>query len=253
MLARALLAAVAALLLRAGAAPAQLPFEPPKGRACVRVARYVPPPAVSQLADSAALLAELDSLIAGRKTAPGHFVAFSLRFLADGSLRDVKVVTESLGDQRAALQAMVRRHVRPQPPRPKPFSWGMTLEKDPASNLVLEVQQALACPPQLENRDLLAARLTWELDAFQRMGGHLPPTGRVVLVKLRIRPDGVPTSLAVTRTSGDPALDDAALRMVALARFLPGLAYLGSPQLVPVPVLVQMPVTFKPGPGPAVR
>ena len=66
------------------------------------------------------------------------------------------------------------------------------------------------------------------------------------MVKMRVLPDGSTTGLAVTRGSGDPWLDQAAINVMAAARFQPGLAYLGSPDLVPVQVLVQMPVTFMP-------
>jgi TonB family protein len=244
---RTLLAALALSLLGATAAHAQVVFDAPPGRRCVKSVSYIPKPSVAELTDSASLIAELDSVIAGLKAAPSHLVNFEIRFLANGTLKDVRAFPRELGRERAALQETVRRRVRPQTERPKPFSWGLSVEKDSASAVRLEVHGPLACPPAIDNRDAIARSLSWEIAAYQQSHGRLSG-GRRVMVKMRILPDGTPTSLGVVRSSGEPSLDQAAIRVMHGARFLPGLAYVGSPELVAVPVLVQMPVTFMPGP-----
>jgi TonB family protein len=247
---RTLLAARALSLLGATAAHSQVVFDAPPGRRCVKSVSYIPEPSVAELTDSASLVAELDAIVAGLKAAPSHLVDFEIRFLANGTLKDVRVFPRALGRERAALQETVSRLVLPQPVRPKPFSWGLSLEKDSASAVRLEVHGPLACPPAIDNRDAVARSLSWEVGAYQQSHGRLPTGGRRVMVKMRILPDGTPTSLGVVRSSGEPSLDQAAIRVMYGARFLPGLAYVGSPELVAVPVLVQMPVTFMPGPAP---
>jgi TonB family protein len=91
--------------------------------------------------------------------------------------------------------------------------------------------------PQLVNREevIEAARVLYPAD-MQAAG-----LGGIVSVGIRVGVDGKAGETTIYETSGSPALDSAAVQVARRMEFSPGML-----DGEPVPVWVQMPVTFRP-------
>jgi TonB family protein len=235
------------LLLPSGvAAQARISYEIPPDRShCTKVQDYVPPPSLAELADSAALDADFRRLLE-RVPAEDRVVTALVHFRPNGEVERVEIPRGVDGRIRKEVEAVVRSRVRPQPPRSRPFEWPLQVEADQPPAFEIRVLPFLVCDPELANGRILQFLMREDAARFaaeHRLGG---PGGRTVVVRARITATGLMKDFRVARSSGDPAIDEAALRMMRLAEFRPGLVYAGSPRLQGVPMLIQMPVTFAP-------
>ena len=89
-------------------------------------------------------------------------------------------------------------------------------------------------PPQLVNRDVVRQQLN---DALGKLPGV---NGLTTQVWLLVETDGTTTGVAVRKSSGNPAADSAAVRIVRLMRWRPALK-----DGRPVATNVQLPVVFR--------
>jgi TonB family protein len=126
------------------------------------------------------------------------------------------------GPIRAALLDAVQR----------PVAARLLIRLDLNDHQRLRLAPALECPPAVRTQADLR-RYTTALQSFRA------PPGRAMLQFL-VRPDGALTAFQIRISSGDPDLDRAALSVVPLLRFTPGLI-----NHVPVPSLVRFPVEVR--------
>jgi len=104
---------------------------------------------------------------------------------------------------------------------------------DPAQE---PVYTPFTAPPQLVNREEVRVSLENNFPVAKRNQGGDWATS----VWLYIRDDGVVERIRINESSGDPVMDEAALRVARVMRFSPA-----ENRGEPVPVWVSIPVTFR--------
>ena len=95
--------------------------------------------------------------------------------------------------------------------------------------------------PRLQNRREVADALRRHYPADLRRAG----IGGTVVLDVLVSPDGAPRTASVARSSGRTTLDQAALEVVRVARYSPGVVTLpDSEQRCRMPVWISFPLAF---------
>lgn len=227
---RAALLAAAALAFAAPAARAQGGM----------IDLLTPPPPVSVLLDSAALVQDVARL-ALQPPPSGIPPVFSLDFDSTGAPQPVKAMHERMpaayGDP---VIAAITARLRPQPPSRRGIHTYVRVIAGP--HAVVDRPKMLVSQPELVNRNQVSRLLGRAADRHAA-GLRLFPRGTYfTMVHFPVRTDGTPVVEEATlmQPSGNPGLDQEALDVVGEMRFRP--ATVGG---IPVRVWVTVPVTFQ--------
>jgi TonB family protein len=168
-------------------------------------------PALSQLADSAALVAAVQEF--GRRYPVSSGVAFglySVGFNAEGAVERVKSIDYFLPQgKEPELEGLLRQHLRPQAAGK---SWGIRLRVEPAGNPVVRVGRSEVCEPESSTR--------FSVEAPSLEGGRRPTP-----LRLRVFVDagGNVTDVQLLRGSGSDELDRWVQDTLRRRQFSPGL------------------------------
>ncbi|HEX9940140.1 MAG TPA: energy transducer TonB [Longimicrobium sp.] len=168
-------------------------------------------PALSQLADSAALAAAVAEFATRLPLREGNmFALYSVAFNASGAVERVKDLEYLLPQGKAAeFEELLRQHLRPQA-RGRSFSVRVRIE--PGGNPVFRVGRSEICEPQLSAR-------------FRVSSPSLEGTRRPTPIRVRVvvAPDGTVTDTQLLRGSGSDGLDRWVLDALREFPFQPGL------------------------------
>ena len=179
--------------------------------------------------DSTSLVAD----VSAAWTPVDGLVLASVWYDSVGVLDTVQVLSTSLAEaDRSRMRAAVNRNV---PPRAEAEAVVRLVLGDRTGPTVRRVSAFKGCAPVLLHRDWLAVQLQTE-------GQVLRPWKRLtVMVMLRVREDGRVTEARVDESSGNPAADAAALRILTRATFTPAMI-----EGIPVEVWTRFPVSLSP-------
>lgn len=216
-IARALSLLAAALLLAPSSASAQsraeqlLSDRPPLRRGCTisSVPNHLPP--LSQLADSAALVAAVAEFARQHPISERTmFGLYTVAFNAQGAVARVKHLEYFLPQGRAdEFEEIVRRSLRPQAPG---RAWSVRLRVEPAGNPVVRVGRSEVCEPESNTR------FSVEWRALE--GGSRPASPRV---RAYVDAEGNVGDVQLLRGTGNEELDRWVQDSLRRRRYLPGL------------------------------
>lgn len=209
--------AAAALLLVPAAAGAQSRAEqllsdrpaPRDGCTIAREPRQLP--ALSQLADSAALAAAVSEFATRYPLREGAiFGLYSIAFNAEGAVERVKDLDYMMPQGRAdEFESLLRQHLRAQRPG---RSFSVRLRIQPAGNPVFRVGRSEVCEPLANTR--------FSVEAPSLEGGRRPTPIRV---RALVDEDGNVGDVQIVRGSGSDELDRWVQDTLRRRRFQPGL------------------------------
>ncbi|HEX5725175.1 MAG TPA: energy transducer TonB [Longimicrobiaceae bacterium] len=172
---------------------------------------------LSAAVDSVALVEALRRIPAPD---PSWFNVFRVEFDSAGRPEPVEAVSRRLPDSYALPVAnLITAHLRPQPPRRRPFAALVRVVAGPDPRL--EMPDFRERPPLLINRDWLGSQMSELAQHAVEAGPTFPAGGAQVIVKMRVEEDGTVSSAAVVRSSGFPTLDLRAVEIVRQGRFRP--------------------------------
>lgn len=184
---------------------------------------------LDEVVDSAGLQAGVAGLWA---PGMGRTVA-SIHYDSAGSLDTARVASATLREEgEARLAAMVLSHARPEG---APGEGAYLFLGDEGGAAPRRVPRLAGCAPRLLRRDLLTRRLTEEAAA---LGVFRLVTASVMV---HVQADGRAGEVRVSRTSGDPAVDFVAMRVLRDATFTPGML-----EGIPRALWASFPLTFTP-------
>ena len=185
-------------------------------------------PALSQLADSAALVAAVSGFGQRYPLREGTmFALYSVGFNAEGAVERVKAIDYLLPQGRdAELEAVLRQHLRAQGAG---RAWSIRLRVEPAGNPVVRVGRSEVCEPESTTR--------FSVEAPSLEGGRRPTPIRLRAV---VDAQGNVTDVQLLRGSGSDELDRWVQDTLRRRRFAPGLV-----DGVPVPMDHEETVPFR--------
>jgi TonB family protein len=156
-----------------------------------------------------------------------------------GQVSDVRAPVEEAMPlpERDALIAIVRANVRTIAPRPR--GWTTHLLVTPGGDARIEETHLAVMEPAVSDRITLTRRLERETQRLMRADETLGAATLTVRLRMRIRADGTVESHTVTLSSGRPAVDEAAVRILTRTLFTPAVA-----EGVAVPWWVIQPIRF---------
>lgn len=224
----------AATSLRAQQAPAA-PAAPvaDSGVAAVRAT-----PTLQSLLDSAALhaaLARLHAPRAGKRTERVFLVTFD----SAGQPRPVRAAVPRAMPEgyRDAVTPLIQAALRPM--APIQGGWQAMLLVEAGTAPRIEQVFLPQRQPSVANMPALNAALYEHAQRLVNDDGDLEGRECLVHVALRVDEDGIATPQGIARSSGNRAVDDAALRAVRVVRFHPALL-----DEEPAPARVILPIRF---------
>ncbi|HET7230920.1 MAG TPA: TonB family protein [Longimicrobium sp.] len=208
----------AALLLGATPANAQsraeqlLSDRPPPRHSCTVATAPGRLPALSQLADSAALAGAVAEFAQRYPISGGQpmFGLYSIAFNAAGAVERVKDLEYFLPrDKSDEFTALVRQHLRAQGPG---RGWSVRLRVEPAGTPVFRVGRSEVCEPESNTR--------FSVEAPALEGGRRPTPIRL---RAHVNQDGVVDDVQLLRGSGSEELDRWVQDTLRRHRFEPGM------------------------------
>lgn len=165
-------------------------------------------PTLGALADSAALMAGIESLaMEYRTTEDTSFVLFSVWLTGEGTVDRVQEIDYYVAREMIEpLKALVSRTIKPQ--RGGGY---LRMRIHPGTRRVL-VGRSEVCEPQGPDRVNVRRPQIAGRDSYQ-----------LFRARILVNAEGRPISVTATRNSGDPSIDDFVVRMLQSARYGPGL------------------------------
>jgi len=185
---------------------------------------------LGEVLDSSGVRADLEAFWAPEI---GRTVA-NLQYDSAGALDTAWVASATLREEaRARVEAMLLARARP---RGEPEQRVGLFLGDEDGAAPRRVRGLRGCAPRWLRPDLVGQRLAAEARALG--------VARLVTayVMVHVREDGRVGEVRIERTSGDPAVDAAAVRVLRDALFLPGMV-----EGIPMAVWAAFPLTFTPG------
>jgi len=179
----------------------------------------VPPPPLAEYADTAALRAALALRPALADTGRAARIVI-VAFDSLGGPSNVRPLLPQLmpTPERDPLLALVKSHLRPVAPRP--LGWETHLLLWTGAEARVEETTVTRRNAQLADRGQLTRRLQREVDRLIDMHDSLSAE-LTVRLRLAITTDGLVDSVFVLKSSGLPAADEAAIRVVRPSLFTP--------------------------------
>lgn len=223
------------------------PEHAPLGRNCW--VSMEPAPSFAELVDSAAIHADLirrwpdpDDAV---EPLPAGQAILTMRVDSVGDVTWIDVHSSSLADAAVAfVSGLFPEHVKPLTTDgdegPRDSSWTFRIVLDIGGTPAFTVARPVYCTPRLRNEEQVRAKL----NALINLHG-LEISGPQQSTLLWIMPGegGKPKRIQVTRSSGNPALDQVAQRAALDALFDPAIA-----DGHPLEVWVSIPINFTPPP-----
>jgi TonB family protein len=202
LVARSILALALHALVAARAAGAQVADPSP----------VTPPPSLAEYADTAALRAALAQRPALADTGRAARIVIA-SFDTLGHVAGVRplVMPAMPASLRDSLLPLVKAHLRPIAPRPRGWETHLLLSTGPGARV--EETTVSRRNAELADRTQLTRRLQREVDRLIDMHESLPAE-LTVRLRLAITTDGLVDSVFVLKSSGLPAADEAAIRVV---------------------------------------
>lgn len=156
----------------------------------------------------------------------------SLVYDSLGAVDAAQVWSTSLSDSaRARLEGVLTTHARVPTTAGQRVHLFLGDERGPRPRRVRELR---GCPPRMLNPERLATRLSAESRSLR-----ITQLTRVDVFAF-VQPDGRPIEVRVEQSSGNPAADEAARRIIFDAVFMPAMI-----EGVPIPLWAHFPVTFR--------
>jgi TonB family protein len=201
--------------------------------------RAADPAPVSAVLDSASLAQALQAATPPAVDGARPSV-FLVHFAPAGTVDSVRwtLRTERPADA-GAIEQTVARHARPQAPRAGP--WAYYVRTVGGSARPVEIRKVTERAPQLVNASRIVRDINQFVKQVREANPGYPRGDRSVLVRGVVSREGKmePVSVSVVHGSGDPGVDQEAVRLARLTRYKPAIVL-----EMPVPVLVTFPITF---------